>query len=244
MCPDGAATTIERTLSQARKASIDHSTIGRPATGTNAFGPPAPRRSPEPAAAMTAVTAGALGGRSGGEPLLEEAVEVFLGAVLVLVERVHELRGEDLLRPGVHLLLTGGEALFHLADGEVADHLGQLEDVAGLDLLAVVLEAPVPVLRHLRDLVGEDVCDLLDFFLVDDSSQARLAGVFAGDHHRQFVVEDLDREVLTLLPHQLAGLFGHYQARTMMRIDNLVAHLEVADVFDVLLEDCLHGGLV
>ena len=42
--------------SHARKASIDHSTIGLPATGTKAFGPPAPSRSPEPAAAMTAVT--------------------------------------------------------------------------------------------------------------------------------------------------------------------------------------------
>jgi hypothetical protein len=29
-----------------------------------------------------------------------------------------------------------------------------------------------------------------------------------------------------------------------MRVDDLVALLEVADVFDVLLEDCLNGGLV
>ena len=41
-------------------ASIDHSTIGRPASGTKAFGPPAPSLSPEPAAAMTAVTDGEL----------------------------------------------------------------------------------------------------------------------------------------------------------------------------------------
>ena len=46
--------------SHARKASSDHSTIGLPASGTKAFGPPAPSRSPEPAAAMTAVTAAAL----------------------------------------------------------------------------------------------------------------------------------------------------------------------------------------
>src|SRR4051795_299803 len=156
MCPDGAATTIERTLSQARKASIDHSIIGRPATCTKAFGPPAPSRSPEPAAAMTAVTAELLGGRSGGEPLLEEAVEVFLGAVLVLVERIHELRGEDLLRPGVHLLLAGGEPLLVLSDGQVANDLGELEHVPRLDLLAVVLEPPVPVLGHLGDLTCED----------------------------------------------------------------------------------------
>jgi hypothetical protein len=30
-----------------------------------------------------------------------------------------------------------------------------------------------------------------------------------------------------------------------MRVDDLVSHLEVADVLDVLfLEDCLYGGLV
>src|SRR3954452_4021422 len=130
-----------------RKASIDHSTIGRPASGTKAFGPPAPSLSPEPAAAMTAVTnAAALGG--GGEALLQQSVEVLLRALLVLVERVHELRREDLLRPRVHLLLAGREPLFHLADGEVADDLGELEHVAGLDLLPVVLEAPIPVFRH------------------------------------------------------------------------------------------------
>ena len=126
---------------------------------------------------------------------------------------------------------------------EVADDLGQLEHVAGLDLLAVVLETPVPVLRHLGHVVGEDGGDLLDFVLVDDAPQPGLAGVFARNHHGEFVVEDLDREVLTLLPHQLTGLFLHHQAGPVMRIDDLVALLEVADVFDVLLEDCLHGLL-
>src|ERR1700761_247578 len=139
--PAGTATTIARTMPQARQASSDQETIGRPPSGTKAFGPPAPRRSPEPAAAMTAVTSGSMtsgGGDGGGVPFLQQPVEVFLGAFLVFVEGVHELRREDLLRPRVHLLLAGGEALFHLADGKVADHLGQLEHVAGLDLLAVV----------------------------------------------------------------------------------------------------------
>jgi hypothetical protein len=193
---------------------------------------------------MTAVTAAAIGGRSGGVALLEEAVEVFLRPLLVLVECVHELGGEDLLRPGVHLLLARGEALLHLAEGEVADDLGELEDVAGLDLLAVVLETPVPVLRHLGNVVGEDVCNFLNFLLVDNATQTCLASDFAGDHHRQVVVEDLDREVFAFLPHQLARLFGHHQARAVMRVDNLVALLEVADVLHVLFEDSLYGGLV
>src|SRR5881394_3170284 len=242
--PDGQATTIERTLCAARIAAIDHSTIGWPANGTKAFGPPAPSLSPEPAAAMTAVTEAAvlLGGDCGGEALLQQPVEVFLRALLVFVKRVHELRGEDLLRPRVHLLLAGGETLLHLAQGEVADDLGELEDIAGLDLLAVVLEAPVPVLRHVRDVIGEDACDLFDFDLVDDPPQTCPAGIFARDHHGEFVVEDLDREVFTLLPHQLPRFFLHHQAGAMMRIDDLVALLEVEDILDFL--DAYLGGLL
>jgi hypothetical protein len=47
---------------------------------------------PEPAAAITDIAATALLGRSlGAEALLQQLVEIGLGAVLVLVERVHEL---------------------------------------------------------------------------------------------------------------------------------------------------------
>jgi hypothetical protein len=48
-------------------------------------------------------------------------------------------------------------------------------------------------------------------------------------------VEDLDREVVTLLPHQLARLFLQHQAGAVVWVDDLVALLEVADVLDVLL---------
>src|SRR5690606_29610573 len=118
----------------------DQATSGLPPTGTSAFGPPAPRRDPEPAAAMIAVARAPLGGRGGTEALLEEVVDVLLRTLFVLLEGVHELGREDLLRARVHLLLAGRETLLHLPDGEVAHDLGDLEHVAGLDLLAVVLE--------------------------------------------------------------------------------------------------------
>src|SRR5262249_20745037 len=154
--------------------SSDHSIRGRPATSTNAFGPPAPSLCPEPAAAITAeALAVCLGGcLCSSEALLEQLIQVGLGAVLVLVERVPELACEDLLGAGVHLLLAGGQSLFPLSDGEVSNHLRELVDVARLDLLAVVLEAAVPVLRHLGDLVGEDTDHLLDLLLVDHAAQA------------------------------------------------------------------------
>jgi hypothetical protein len=45
----------------------------------------------------------------------------------------------------VYICFSPVEALFHLADGWVAHHLGELRHVTGLDLLPVVLEAPIPV---------------------------------------------------------------------------------------------------
>src|SRR5581483_2127714 len=71
--------------------------------------------------------------------LVEPLGRLLLGHVL----RVHQLRGEDLLGLDEHLLLAGREALVVVAQGEVAHHLGELEDVAGLHLVAVVLEAAV-----------------------------------------------------------------------------------------------------
>src|SRR5207302_437412 len=65
-------------------------------------------------------------------------VEPVPGLVLVHCLRVHELAGEDLLRLHEHLLLAGREALLVVAEREVADDLGQLEDVARLHLVAVV----------------------------------------------------------------------------------------------------------
>src|SRR5690606_33597170 len=197
--PGGAATTIDSIASARRSASSDQAISGRPPTGTSAFGPPAPRRVPEPAAAITAVARAPLSGRGGTEALLEEVVDVLLRTLFVLLEGVHELRREDLLRARVHLLLASREALLHLANGEVAHDLGDLKDVAGLDLLAVVLEPAVPVLRHLRELAGQYVDDLLHLFGVDHPAQARAVGVLARDHDGHVVVQDLDGEVLALL---------------------------------------------
>ncbi len=83
--------TAAATLGAAAKAAIDQATSGLPPTSTKAFGPPAPSLSPEPAAAINAV-AGVPSGRGlGAEALLEEFVDVLLGALFVLIEGVHEL---------------------------------------------------------------------------------------------------------------------------------------------------------
>src|SRR5919198_5057341 len=74
----------------------------------------------------------------------ENIVEPGRRLVLVHVLRIHELRGEDLLRLHEHLLLAGGEPFLVVPHGEVPDHFRELEDVPGLHLVAVVLEAAGP----------------------------------------------------------------------------------------------------
>src|SRR4051794_7939204 len=234
----GRATTIS-SMPAARRASNDHSIIGRPASSTNAFGTVAPSREPEPAATRSPI--GVLLGRRGrgGSELVggaqEDLVEVRLGLVLGLLERVHHLGREDLLGAGVHLLLARREALVLFTDGEITDDLGQLIDVAGLDLVAVVLEAPVPVLRHLRHVGAEDREDLLDRVLVDHAAQAGLAGVRARDHDGHVVMKDLDREVLAHLAEDVLLFLLDHLAGPMMGIDHVVADLEI-DVDDLALD--------
>src|SRR6185312_1085735 len=131
----GSATTIRSISRTRRSASTLHCSSGRPASSTSALGLPTPRRSPRPAATISAIANDSVlfgqrhlvGGRVG-----EELVEIALRLFLVLVERIHELGGEDLLGPREHLLLPGRETLFALAQREVAHDLGELVDVTGL----------------------------------------------------------------------------------------------------------------
>src|SRR5205085_11204245 len=129
--------------------------IGVPASGTSALGRPDPRRSPRPAATINATAifwsgrrllrgdrhfACAVAARRDSE----KPVDVLLDIVLVEVERVHQLGREHLLRAREHLLFPCREPLLRLADREVAHDLGKLVYVAGLDLVAVVLEPAIP----------------------------------------------------------------------------------------------------
>ena len=41
-------------------------------------------------------------------------------------------------------------------------------------------------------------------------------------------MQDLDRQVLALLPEQRLGLLGGNDTRTVMRIDDVVTNLEIA----------------
>src|SRR4051794_15688304 len=159
----------------------------------------------------------------------EDAVEPLGRLVLVHVLGVHQLAGEDLLRLDEHLLLAGRKTLLVVTKREVPDHLGELEDVPRFHLVAVVLEAPVPVLGHLGAAAGEGLEHLVDHLLVDHLAQTDGVGVLGRDVHRHVVVEDLDRHVLPLLPEHCAGFFLYNGACTVVRIHHLVADLVQAD---------------
>jgi hypothetical protein len=184
--------------------------------------------------------------------VVDDRIEVRLGVLLLHLERVHQLGGEDLLRAGVHLLLARREALLVLADGQVADDLGQLHHVAGLDLLAVVLEPAVPVLGHLRHVVAQHAQHLLHRLFADDAAEAGAARVLARDHDRHVVVEDLDGEVLARLTQDLLLLLLDDLAGPVVRVDHVIAHLvlDVGDltgdleVFDLLLNSRLGNDVL
>src|SRR5919106_4030845 len=161
----------------------------------------------------------------GGAYGLELVVEP--GACFVLVHGlgVHELAGEDLLRLHEHLLLAGREPLLLIAEREVPYDLGELEDVAGLHLVAVVLEAAVPVLRHLRAASVQHLEDALHHVLVDYLAEPDAVGVLRRDVHGHVVVKDLDRQVLALLTQNRSRLLLHHGSSAMVGIDDLIADL-------------------
>ena len=72
--------------------------------------------------------------RSGGENLVEDGLSLVL--VGLLCER--ELGDEDLTGLGQHALLASGEATVLVTTPQVAHDLGDLDDIAGRELLEVI----------------------------------------------------------------------------------------------------------
>jgi hypothetical protein len=92
-----------------------------------------------------------------------------------------------------------------------------------------VLEAPVPVLRHLAHVVAKDGQHLLDCLLPDHAPQPCLAGVLTRNHDGHVVVKDLDGQVLALLAEDLLDLLLQDLARSVVWVDHVVPDL-VGDV--------------
>src|SRR5919108_1513545 len=150
--------------------------------------------------------------------------------LLVHVLGVHELRGEDLLRLDEHLLLAGRKTLLVVPDGEVSHDFRELEDVAGLHLVAVVLEPAIPVLGHLRGTSGEGPHHHRHRPLVYHLTQPHSLCVLARNVDGHVVVQDLNRQVLTRLAKYLTLLLANDSPRPVVWIDHLVAYVEQASL--------------
>src|SRR4051812_20804911 len=234
--PGGATMTIRSIQSDSSRRRSGSARSGSSPSFANAFGCSRPSLSPRPAATRIAQTLTRLRGGGDGlllrrrlrlavRPLGEDFLEPLGALVLVHVLRIHELGGEDLLRLHEHLLLAGRETLLVIAQREVAHDLGELEDIARLHLVPVVLEAAVPVFRHLGRAARERLEDDTHFLLADDAPQADLVGVFARDLHGHIVVQDLDRQVLALLAKDLTRFLLDNRPGTVVRVHHLVADL-------------------
>ena len=174
--PGGAAITTASIARGAASAARHQATSGRPASSTSAFGRSAPRRSPcrpplrarsprgEPRSGSAAPSrvlsspprrAPALVSSSSSSRYSSASSSSMSSAYISSDERIFLAR--------VNICFSPVERPFWKSRiAEIAHDLGQLEDVAGLHLVAVVLEAPVPVLRHLADVVAQHRQNPLD----------------------------------------------------------------------------------
>ena len=115
-----------------------------------------------------------------------------------------------------------------IAHGQVADHLGDLEDVARLDLVAVAAEPAVPVALELDVARRERAREVVEHRLADHATHADGLGAVGGNVQQQVGERDVDREVLTLLAEHHAGLTTCDDPRTVVWVHHLVANLEHA----------------
>src|SRR6516162_8804641 len=157
------------------------------------------------------------------EDLPEVGLDLVLGALLGEAELLDQ-QGTS----GVeHLPLAEGEVLVTLEEVEVAKHLGDLEDRAGLDLLHVLPVPAVPGGGVDRDvLLPEDGVDLPDVVLADDLPQADRADLVDRDHDPHPVLQDAKDVERLALTGDLGVLDAHHLAYSLARIYGLVARLE------------------
>src|SRR5205823_596377 len=158
--------------------------------------------------------------------LSERLVETPLGRLFVHVEGEGQLGDQDLAGLGQHPLLAGREALVILADRQVPDDLGDLVDVAALELLDVVLEPARPVRGHARLLLAKDGEHLLDLFVVDDVAQSDVLGVVGRHHERQVAVRELQDQVVLLLAEDVLLLLLLDGRGPVVGVDDLVTNAE------------------
>ena len=156
----------------------------------------------------------------------EDLVEQGLGLVLVGVLREGELAHQNLARLGEHPLLTGGESALALTPPQVTHYLGDLDHVAGSELLQICLVATGPV----RGLFGirctQHLEDPVQPVLTDHVAYADELRIVRWHTNSQVALGDLQHQVGLVHAFDLASFDGLDQRGPVMGIDHGVANLE------------------
>jgi len=137
--------------------------------------------------------------KSKGSRVGKDLVEENLGLVLRALLRQSHLADQDVASLGEHALLPGRETALALATPKVTNNLGNLERVAGGELLEIGLVTPRPVGRLLGVRSAEDVEDLAQAFLADHFAHADDFGVLSGHPNGQVALSDTQNQILLRL---------------------------------------------
>src|SRR3954462_6559109 len=158
---------------------------------------------------------------------VEDRLEVPFDVVLVDALRQRQLLDQQVAGGVEHLALAEAQVLVELEQVQVAQHLGDLEDRARLDLLHVLAVAAVPSGRIHRDiLLTQDGINLDHGLLVDQVAQADRAHLVDGDEDFHPVFHDLEDVEGLPLTSDVLVLDTHDFADALPRVDGLVADLE------------------
>src|SRR5437870_6802545 len=168
-----------------------------------------------------------LGTRDGPRSVGEDAPELLHDLLLAVRLRDRELLHEEVPGGVEHLPLAEGELLVSLQHEEIAQHLGDLEDAAGLDLLGVLAVAAVPrLLIDLDLLVTKDLVHLRHHVLADDAAEPDRLDVLGRDHDGHVAVDDAQHVELALGTGDDLRLDPLDDTDAMRRVDDLLTNLE------------------
>src|SRR5262249_51616198 len=152
----------------------------------------------------------------GGQDLVEDGLR--LGVVGVLGQR--QFADEDLPRLGQHPLLTGGQAALLIAAPQVANHLGDLVDVARSQLLEVGLVPARPVGRLFGVWGAKYLENLVEALLTDDVAHPDVLRILGRHSNRQVPLGNLQDEVFLLFAFDGPGFDRLDQRSTVVGINN------------------------
>ena len=152
-------------------------------------------------------------------------VEQTLGFRLVDLLGQGDLRSQNGAGLGEHTLLPRGQAvLVDIALGEIANHFGDLVDIAGGDLFDVQLVTARPVHLFLDDRGPQDVEHLGHFGCGDDVTHTDLLGIVHGNVDDQTIGREYG-QLQIFARHSLDRPLGNglHLRCTMTRIDDHIA---------------------